>query len=165
MKINKRAIYSGSFDPPTKGHLWMINQSSILFEELIIGIGLNPNKKYKFLEEERKFMLQSITEKFNNIKIKVIGNKFLVDFAKKTNANYIVRGIRNPEDYEFERKMRYINSDLYSDINTVFLIPPREYVEVSSSVVNSIIGLDGWEKVVDKYLPCEVYKFILNKYK
>ena len=78
----------------------------------------------------------------------IFSNMFLVDYARKIGAEYILRGIRNPNDYEYERGMRYINSDINPKLTTVFLIPPREISEVSSSFVKALVGPRGWERMV-----------------
>ena len=143
-----KAIYAGSFDPVTNGHLWIIKQASQLFESLIISIGENFEKNYTFSLEDRLECLQTSFK-----------HEFLVNYAKKMGAKYIVRGIRNASDYEYERSMRHINSDLDQDITTIFLLPPRDYVEVSSSMVKSLVGSNGWENLVSKYVP----ELVFNK--
>jgi phosphopantetheine adenylyltransferase len=91
-------------------------------------------------------------------------NRFLVKYAENIGANYILRGIRSEEDYSFERVMRNINGDMNSNITTVFLIPPREIAEVSSSMVKGLIGPDGWREVVNKYVPLPVYRCFLDRF-
>lgn len=162
MPNKKRAVYAGSFDPPTNGHLWMIQTAQALFDELIVAIGDNPNKHCTYSIEERKEMLENIVKDFDNVSVAVMGNRFLVEYAESMQARYIVRGIRTVGDYEFERSMRYINADLHSDISTVFLIPPREFAEVSSTMVKGLIGPENWQKVVCRYVPTAVYEKILQ---
>ena len=130
----KKAIYAGSFDPPTNGHLWMIEQGARLFGELIVAIGVNPDKEYTFSLDERVEVLKNITRKCQNIRIDTFENQFLVDYARSVGAAYILRGIRSESDYEYERAMRNINSDLDPNIVTVFLMPPREIAEINSSI-------------------------------
>jgi len=160
----RRCIYAGSFDPPTNGHLWMIKQGSKLFDQLIIAVGTNPEKKYLFTIEERIEMLKEITKDLSNIIVTHFEGKFLVDFAREVNANYILRGIRNIEDYRYEKVLRNINADLAPEIVTVFLMPPRELAEVSSSIVKSLIGFKRWEDVVEKYVPKPVLKKLVEKF-
>jgi pantetheine-phosphate adenylyltransferase len=161
----KKAIYAGSFDPPTNGHLWMIEQASQLFDTLIVAIGENYEKNYTFRTNERLYLLKEITKKFNNVEIVSFNNEFLVNYANKVNASYIIRGIRNSNDYEFEKTMRYINSDLNNQISTIFLIPPRNYAEVSSSMIKGLIGSNGWEEIVAKYTPNIVLQYLKSYYK
>ncbi len=160
----KTAVYAGSFDPVTNGHLWVIKQASHLFDNLVVAIGENYEKRYTFSLEERMELLKMVTEPFSNIRIAHFENEFLVDYARKINASYIVRGIRNSADYEYEKTMRYINSDLAQEINTIFLMPPRDYAEVSSSMIRGLIGPKGWEAVVNKYLPQPVFDKVLDWY-
>jgi len=160
----KRAVYAGSFDPPTIGHLWMIEQGAKLFDELIVALGTNLEKKYTFTEAERLTMLKECTRHLPNVQVTSFANQFLVNYAQSIEAEYILRGIRTGNDYEYEKGMRYINSDLNPQISTVFLIPPRNIVEVSSSLVKSLIGPKNWEEIVPKFVPEEVHKKLLEKF-
>jgi len=157
----KRAVYAGSFDPVTNGHLWMIREAVELFDELTVAVGVNPEKRCTFSVEERVEMLRAVTRGFSKLKVEVFENQFLVNYARSVGANYIVRGIRTASDYEYERTMRYINSDLHGDITTIFLLPPREYAEVSSTMVKGLVGPEGWEGVIRHYVPEPVYRKLL----
>src|SRR3989344_2311309 len=117
----KKAVYAGSFDPLTNGHLWMIEAGANLFDELVVAIGINPDKKHAFSLEDRISMLKRSTRNFSNVKIDSFENKFLVNYASSVNAQYILRGIRTEGDYEYERGMRHVNSDLNPKIATTFL--------------------------------------------
>ncbi|SSY70627.1 pantetheine-phosphate adenylyltransferase [Alysiella crassa] len=158
----RRAVYAGSFDPPTNGHLWMITEAQKLFDELIVAIGVNSDKKSSYTIEERKQMLQAITQSFPNVRVASFENEFLVNYAHSVNARFIVRGIRSNADYEYERAIRYINADLHAEIQTVFLMPPREIAEISSTMVKGLVGLNGWQNVVQRYVPSAVYAKILH---
>lgn len=157
----KRAVYAGSFDPVTLGHLWMIEQGVKLFDELIVAIGENPDKRYTFSCSERVDMLRDSTGNLPHLRVESFENQFLVNYARSIGANYILRGVRTASDYEFERTMRYINGDLVSEIETVLLIPPREIAEVSSTMVKGLVGPSGWQDVVRKYVPTPVYQRLL----
>lgn len=159
----RRAVYAGSFDPPTNGHLWMIRQAQALFDELIVAIGINPEKRATYSIKERTDMLHAITADFQHVTISTFENQFLVNYAQSIGAQYIIRGIRTGADYEYERSMRYINHDLQSDITTVFLMPPREYAEVSSTMVKGMIGPENWQQVIQRYIPLPVYEQIIQK--
>ncbi|MDB4445606.1 pantetheine-phosphate adenylyltransferase, partial [Akkermansiaceae bacterium] len=91
-------------------------------------------------------------------------NRYLVDYAKEVGAEFILRGIRSPGDYEYERVMRHINSDMAPDINTVFLMPPREMAELSSSMVMGMVGPEGWGKTVRRYVPSPVFDALVTKH-
>jgi pantetheine-phosphate adenylyltransferase len=160
----KRAVYAGSFDPVTNGHLWMIREAVELFDELVVAVGVNPDKHCTFTVEERVEMLRAVTKGFNKLKVDVFGNQFLVNYAQSVEANYIVRGVRTASDYEYERTMRYINNDLHPDITTIFLMPPREYAEVSSTMVKGLVGPRGWETVIRQYVPDPVYRKLMSLY-
>lgn len=161
----KKAVYGGSFDPPTNGHLWMIEQGAKLFDSLVVAIGINPNKEYAFSLNDRVEMLESMTEHYGNTTVATFQNLFLVNYAESVKADYILRGIRSEGDYEYERVMRHVNSDLNRSILTVFLMPPREIAEVSSSFIKDLVGPKGWEKIVQKYLPLSVYGKFLEKFR
>ena len=157
------AVYAGSFDPPTNGHLWMISQGLALFDRLVVAIGQNPSKNYVFSTEERIDLLRSSIPSCERLTITHFDNRYLVDYAKEVGAEFILRGIRSPGDYEYERVMRHINSDMAPDINTVFLMPPREMAELSSSMVMGMVGPEGWGKTVRRYLPSPVFDALVTK--
>lgn len=157
----RRAVYAGSFDPVTHGHLWMIEEAAKLFDEVVVAIGVNPDKTCTFSADERAQMLRESLPNVQNVRVDCFGNQFLVDYARQIEANYIVRGIRTASDYEYERTMRYINNDLVPSIRTVFLMPPREFAEVSSTMVKGLVGPLGWENVVGRYVSPPVYQRLL----
>jgi pantetheine-phosphate adenylyltransferase len=152
------AVYAGSFDPLTIGHLWMIEEGCRIFGELHVAIGINPDKKYHFSLEERLEMLRASTQRYRNLSVGSFSNLYLVDYAQSIGATHILRGIRSQADYEFERTMRNINGDFEPAITTVFLMPPRDIAEVSSSMVKGLIGPKGWAKIVKRYVPAPVYQ-------
>ncbi|MGD1979680.1 MAG: pantetheine-phosphate adenylyltransferase [Akkermansiaceae bacterium] len=157
------AVYAGSFDPPTNGHLWMIRQGLELFDRLVVAIGENPNKTYTFTTKERIDLLRASIPSCERLTITHFDNRYLVDYAREVDAQFILRGIRSPGDYEYERVMRHINSDMAPEINTVFLMPPRDKAELSSSMVTGLIGPDGWEKTVRRYVPPPVFEALEGK--
>lgn len=151
-----RAIYAGSFDPITNGHVWVINEAIKLFENLKIVVARNPNKKYMFSWDERANMLNDSIigeETFETFSMDQIRDELLINYAKERSVTHLIRGIRNESDYEYEKAMQYVNSDIDSKITTVYLIPPRELCEVSSSLVKGLTQSKGWEDVVKKYVP------------
>ena len=158
-------VYAGSFDPLTVGHQWMIQEGVRLFEHLIVAVGTNPEKKSTFSLEDRLAMLRESCRPFSNVEVASFSNLYLIDYAKSVGATHILRGIRSAGDYEFERTMRNINGDLDAKICTVFLIPPRNIAEVSSSMVKGLIGPAGWRQIVRKYVPAPVYRQLLQLHK
>ena len=103
------AVYAGSFDPPTNGHLWMIQRGLELFDRLIVAIGTNPEKNYSFSVTERLELLEASVPSCERLSFSHFDNRYLVDYAKEQNAAYILRGVRTADDYEYERVMRHIN--------------------------------------------------------
>lgn len=158
------AICAGSFDPPTLGHIWVIEQGALLFDRLIVAVGTNADKQYKFNFNDRVEMLCSATAHLTNVDIDIFPDTFLTDFAKSKGAQYILRGIRNEADYLYEREMRYTNSDFAPAISTIFLIPPRELAQVSSSFVKKLIGPKNWREKVIRYVPKPVFDKIKTYY-
>lgn len=156
----RTAVYAGSFDPPTNGHLWMIERGLEMFDRLIVAIGSNPAKSYSYSVPERLEMLRASVPASDRLEIAHFDNRYLVEYAKKHNAAYVLRGIRSPNDYEYERVMRHINSDMAPEITTVFLMPPRDIAEVSSSMIKSLTGPEGWEETVKRYVPPEVFEVL-----
>ena len=155
-------VYAGSFDPPTHGHVWMVEEGAKLFDRLIIAIGVNPDKNYRFSLAERLDMLRESLKSYGNVSVTSFSNRYLIDYAQSIGATHILRGIRSESDYEFERTMRNVNGDLNDSICSVFLMPPRGIAEVSSSMVKGLVGPKGWQKVVRKYVPVPVYRRLLK---
>ncbi|TYP97065.1 phosphopantetheine adenylyltransferase [Tenacibaculum adriaticum] len=137
----KRAIFPGSFDPITLGHFDIIERGVTLFDELIIAIGINADKQYMFPLEKRK---QFIEEAFKNEpKIRVLTYEGLtVNFCKEVDAQFILRGLRNPADFEFEKAIAHTNRKL-SEIETVFLLTSSGKSYISSSIVRDVIRNNG----------------------
>ncbi|NND16465.1 MAG: pantetheine-phosphate adenylyltransferase [Eudoraea sp.] len=137
----KRAIFPGSFDPITLGHYDIIKRGISLFDEVVIAIGINADKDYMFSLDER---MAFVTEAFKNeTRIKVVPYKGLtVDFAREVDAEFILRGLRNPADFEFEKAIAHTNRRL-SDIETVFLLTSSGKSYISSSIVRDVIRNGG----------------------
>ena len=145
----KRAIFPGSFDPITLGHLDIIERGITLFDELIIAIGINANKNYMFSLEERKQFLHDCFDKHPKIKI-VTYEGLTVHFCEKNKVNFILRGLRNPADFEFEKAIAHTNRKL-SKIETVFLLTAARTSYISSSIVRDVIRNNGdYTKLVPK---------------
>jgi len=110
-------------------------------------------------------MIEELCFDQKNVRVVTIENKFLVKYAESVNADYIFRGIRNEGDYTYERGMRYVNSNMNSTIQTLFMMSPRDLVEVSSSLVKGLVGADGWEEIIKEYVPPVVHRRMLEKFK
>ena len=152
----RRAIYPGTFDPITIGHLDIIKRAYNMFDEIIVAVADSQTKKPMFSLDERVAMVKAATEEMPNIKI--IGfHKLLVDLADELDANILIRGLRAVSDFEYELQMGYANASLKKDLETIFLMPSLEYGFVSSSVVRSILPFDG---KVDHLLHPKVHNMI-----
>jgi pantetheine-phosphate adenylyltransferase len=157
-------VYAGTFDFPTIGHEWMIKKGAKIFDEFTVSIGINPDKKPMFQLDKRIEMLETMIKPFDNTLVTSYENQYLSTYAKSIGANCILRGIRNGSDYTYEHAMRNVNGDLNPDLDTIFLMPPRELAEVSSSFVKGLIGPLGWQEVVKTYVPEPVYTKIIERF-
>lgn len=137
----RRAIFPGTFDPFTLGHLDILNRSKLIFDEVIIGIGENIDKKAMFSLEERIDFIKSVVINSENIKVQSYKG-LTIDFCKKVDANFIVRGVRNNGDFEFEKAIARTNR-LLSKIETVFLLTSAKTSFISSSIVRELIKNKG----------------------
>ncbi|MBQ8480786.1 MAG: pantetheine-phosphate adenylyltransferase [Akkermansia sp.] len=159
--MKRTAIYAGSFDPPTNGHLWMMSRGAELFDELVVVLAVNPDKKGFLPMEVRRELLQQMAVGLpGNVRVEVVPQGFLVDFASRTGATHLLRGIRNTIDFEYEKAMARMNARLQPEIQTVFLMPPSELEEISSSMVRGFVGLPGWERWVKVCVPSCVFESI-----
>lgn len=136
------AIYPGSFDPPTNGHLDLIARGSQIFERLIVAILRNPEKDPLFSLEERRGMLQELTAGFENVEIGTFDG-LTVDYARRVGAKAILRGIRAISDYEYELQMALMNRKLQPELETVFMMPAEQYSYLSSRLVREVARLGG----------------------
>jgi pantetheine-phosphate adenylyltransferase len=137
----KRAIFPGSFDPITMGHVDIIRRSLPLFDELIIAIGVNSTKKYMFSLDQRKAFIEATFTDEPKIKVDTYEG-LTVDYCQEIEANFILRGLRNPADFEFEKTITQVNRRL-SNIETVFLLTSAETSFISSSSVREVIHFKG----------------------
>lgn len=137
----RRALFPGSFDPITKGHEDIIIRGLNLFDEIVIGVGINSEKKYMFSSEKRINFIKELFVKSNKISVTSYQG-LTVNFCKTINANYILRGLRNPGDFEYEKAIAYTNRKL-SGIETIFLLTSVETSFISSGIVREIILNNG----------------------
>jgi pantetheine-phosphate adenylyltransferase len=136
------AIYPGSFDPPTHGHLDLIDRGSKIFDELVVAILRNPEKHAVFSLGERKIMLEAMTEGFRNVRVATFDG-LTVDYASRVKATAILRGIRAISDYEYELQMALMNRKLHPELETVFMMPAEQYSYLSSRLVREVAQLGG----------------------
>jgi pantetheine-phosphate adenylyltransferase len=160
----RRAIYPGSFDPLTNGHLDIIERGCKLFDEIIIAILINPNKHPFFTIEERREMLSQVIAEIERGTCRLIVEDFqglLVDYAVQRKADAIVRGIRAISDYEYELQMALMNRRLEPRIETVFMMPAEAYSYVSSRLVKEIFLLGG---KIEGLVPASVETLMRKKH-
>lgn len=156
-----RAIYPGSFDPVTFGHMDIIRRSSAITEELIVGVLQNKSKIPLFSVEERVRMLKEVTKEIKNVKI-VPFEGLLIDFAREVEAKVIVRGLRAVTDFEYELQMAQTNHKLNPEIETMFMTTGLDYSYLSSSVVREIAAFGG---DISQFVPESVIKQVTEKIK
>jgi pantetheine-phosphate adenylyltransferase len=154
-----KAIYPGSFDPVTYGHLDIIKRASELVDELIVGVLNNNAKSPLFSVEERVKMLEEVTKDISNVKV-VTFEGLLVDFAQKMDAKMIVRGLRAITDFEYELQMAQTNHKLAPNLETIFLTTSLEYSYLSSTIVKEVATFEG---DISKFVPVHVSEQIMRK--
>ena len=147
----KRAVFPGSFDPVTIGHQDIVNRGLKIFDEIIIGVGENTDKKYMFSSNERFDFVSKTFEADTKVLIKTYDG-LTVDFCKKNNAEFIIRGLRNPADFEFEKSIALTNRKM-TGIETVFFLTSPKNSYISSSIVRDLIKNKGDYKL---FIPKEI---------
>ena len=136
------AIYPGSFDPLTNGHLDLVERGAKIFDELIVSILRNPEKQALFSLEERREMIETMTKRYRNVRVDTFDG-LMVDYATKVGATAVLRGIRAISDYEYELQMALMNRKLEPRLETVFMMPAEAYSYLSSRLVREIASLGG----------------------
>ena len=150
--MERIAIFPGSFDPITIGHVDIIKRALPLFDKIIISVGLNSEKKYFFSLEKRIQWIQKVFIKNPKIEVKSY-NKLTVEFAKDSNARFLIRGLRNISDFEFEKTMAHANSELNPSIESVFLLTKPKYSFITSTIVRDSLRNNG---DYQKFVPNQV---------
>lgn len=154
------AIYPGTFDPVTNGHLDILARASELFDEVIIAVAVDSNKSTLFSLEERVALLEEATRDLKGVKVRGFEG-LTVEFARKCGAKAIIRGLRAMGDFEYEFQLALMNKKLASDIETVFLITKSDFSYISSSSIKWAASLDG---AISEFVPPHVEKAVLKKY-
>jgi pantetheine-phosphate adenylyltransferase len=155
------AVYPGSFDPITNGHLDVIKRGTKVFDKVIVAVGDNPAKKALFTKDERVEMIREVTKQFRNAEVDGFDG-LVVDYVHKRKATVILRGIRTISDFEYEYQMALTNRTFASDIETVFVMAHEEYSFVSSRFIKEAASMGG---DVSSFLPKEVEKRLKAKFK
>jgi pantetheine-phosphate adenylyltransferase len=152
--VYTKAIYPGTFDPVTNGHLDIIKRACKMFDKIIVAVADNKDKKTMFSLEKRVNLMKKATANLPKIEVESFSS-LLVDFAKKKECKIIIRGLRAVSDFEYELQMGYANKSLDSEIDTIYLMPNLENAFISSSVVRSILKYNG---DVSHLIPKEIVK-------
>ena len=156
----KTAVYAGTFDPITDGHLSVLSSAAKVFDEVIVGVAADNNKKTLFTLEERTQLAKLSTAHLNNVRVEAFSG-LLVNFARSQGATALVRGLRVVSDFEYEMQLALFNKDLCSDLETVFFIADATHSFISSSQVRNIASLGG---DISKYVSEPVVKALRRKY-
>ena len=164
--MQKIAVFAGSLDPFTVGHLDIVKRASALFDEVWVLLAVNASKRYMFSEETRLEMVRKAVENIPNVKVDSFDG-LTVDFAKRVGAKFLVRGIRNAADVDYEQTVAWNNKILFPECETVFLSSAPEHLMVSSTVVRELLkaGIAGdteGGKLLAKYVPESTISLLLN---
>jgi pantetheine-phosphate adenylyltransferase len=160
MRDMQLAIYAGSFDPPTNGHLDLVQRASLIFPKLIVALGQHPARHPLFTVDERLALLREVCKKFANVEVALFDG-LLVNYALQIGARVVVRGLRAATDFEYELQIAHANADLAPDIDTVFLPTRTNYGFISASLVREIASHGG---DVSRYAPPAVCDALKAKY-
>ena len=155
----KKAIYPGSFDPITNGHLDIIERASKMFDTLVVAITKSSEKEFLFNDNERKEIIELSTAHLDNIEVEIFDG-LLIDFVRKEKSKIIIRGLRVLSDFEYEFKMALMNRNLDDEITTLFMMAHEKYTHISSSLIKEVLFHGG---DIDDYIPGNVTEKIKIK--
>ncbi|EOI01949.1 phosphopantetheine adenylyltransferase [Enterococcus moraviensis ATCC BAA-383] len=158
--MSRIALFPGSFDPLTNGHLDLIERSTKLFDKVIVGVFVNTNKTALFTLEEKLSLIKRSVSHLDNVEVITQETKLTVENAKELDANFLIRGIRNVKDYEYEKDIAMMNHHLSPELETVFLLANEAYAHVSSSLLKEVLKFGG---DVSDYLPNAVNQALNQK--
>ena len=157
----RKAVYPGTFDPVTNGHLDVIKRGSIIFDTLIVSVGCNPLKDALFSVKERMEMIREHVKDLKNVEVDSF-NGMLVDYLKKQQTNIILRGIRTVSDFEYEFQRALTNRVLNKEVETVFVMTSEQYSFLNSTLIKEAVSLGG---SVSQFVPSDVEKRLIQKFK
>ena len=138
-----KAIYPGTFDPFTNGHLDVLERALNIFEEVVVVIAENSQKHALFTIDEREIMTKEVLKEYHGVSVEVLHQGLLADYARQVGARAIIRGVRQVKDFEYEFQISLFNRQLYPDVTTVFLMPNVKYTYVASSIIKEVAMLGG----------------------
>jgi len=161
MKEKIIAIYPGTFDPITNGHIDVIHRASKIFDEVIVTLAVNQTKKPLFTYDERLFMISDAVKEYENVQVSKFDG-LLVSFAQKNNVKVIIRGLRAVSDFEYEFQMALMNKKLASEVTTVFMMPNEKYTYLNSTIIKDVAKFNG---NVDNFVTKLVAQKLSEKFK
>ena len=156
--FSKIAVFPGSFDPITIGHIDIVKRAAPLFDKIIIGIGENSQKKYLYSLEQRMKWIATVFADIPTVSVEAYEG-LTVNFCVEKNANYILRGIRSAADFEYEKTIAHLNNAMYPNLETILILSKPELSSISSTIVREIIRGKG---NVAKFVPTEIVKDLIN---
>lgn len=159
MSPKRVAIYPASFDPITNGHLDLIHRAARLFDELILAVAINVEKKGLFTLEERLVLLREVVRELPNVRVDAIDG-LLVDYARKQNAHFVIRGLRALSDFEYEFEMAVMNAHMNPELETLFLMTSERWFYVSASRIRELAGFGA---DVSEFVPAPVQRSLREK--
>jgi pantetheine-phosphate adenylyltransferase len=154
------AVYAGTFDPITYGHIDVVSRAARIFDQVIVAVAKNLNKQTLFSVEERVALARSVLNSLENVSVQGFDN-LLIEFAKQYNANVILRGVRTVTDFDYEFQLASMNRCMHPDIESVFLLPAEKYMYISSSLVREVAMLGG---DVSSFVPPVVLQALMKKH-
>lgn len=160
MSAAQIAIYAGSFDPPTYGHLDLVDRAAKLFPKVVVAIGIHPTRKAAFTVDERLSLMQKLCAPFPNVEVDSFSG-LLIEYGKRIGARVIVRGLRAATDFEYELQIAHANADLRPELDTIFLPTRTNYGFISASLVREIASHGG---DVSRYAPPEVCEALARRF-
>ena len=156
-----KAVYPGSFDPLSNGHLDIINRAAKILDELHIIVSVNKSKKNTFTIEERVNMIKLVTKHLPNVYVTSYEG-LVVNYCKENGIKILIRGLRNYQDYEAEFSLYQFNHDIDSNVETMLMMPTNKHIFVSSSAIKELVSFDA---DISNYVPAEIKDMIISKYK
>lgn len=157
--MSTKAIYPGTFDPMTNGHLDIVTRAALMFDQIVLAIAASPGKKPMFSLEERVSLAEQVVAPLPNVTVVGFGD-LMANFARDQQANVLVRGLRAVSDFEYEMQLAHMNRHLFPELESVFLMPSEKYSFISSSLVKEVARHQG---DVSAFLPPPVYTALLSK--
>ena len=156
-----KAVFAGSFDPPTNGHLDIINRTYKIFDQIDVVVSVNPQKKYLFTEEERVNMMQELLKPYKNVQVHAC-QELIVNYAKKVGAKVLIRGIRSAIDFSYEFELAHMNQTLNPQIETFFVPTKEKFAIVKSSSIKELAMFGG---DISRMVPKIVEENLMRKYR